>query len=81
MEKRQVEIKHYEHIENLASALKKCGYGVEICWDAQWYCSDNKTHCGIELTIDVVDGEGNPYTLIFNRKGQKITFCTEGERS
>ena len=70
----------YEHIKNLASALEKCGYNVEIWWDASWYCSDNKTHHGIELTInDVTDGDGNPYSFIFNRKGKKIQTCLEGE--
>lgn len=75
-------IVHYEHIENLASALKKCGYDVEIWWDAEWYCSDNKNHYGIELTVnDTQDGDGEPYSFIFNRKGRKIQYCTEGERA
>ena len=80
MKEEKSKIKPYAHIENLASALQECGYEIEIDWDAEWYCIDNKVHHGIELIItNTSDGDGNCYSFIFNKKGQRITYCTEGE--
>ena len=71
---------NYEHIKNLASALKDCGYKVDIWWDANWYCTDQKTHHGIELVVEnICDGDDTPYSFIFNSNGQKIDTCLEGE--
>lgn len=68
-----------KNIHNLINSLKQCGYEVDAWWDASWYCSDNKTHLGIEISIDMYDGDGEPYSLIFNRNGKRIHSCLEGE--
>lgn len=71
---------NYENIKNLANALRNCGYKVNIYWEANWYCIDQKSHQGIELIVtDVSDGEGEPYNFIFNREGQRINYGYEGE--
>lgn len=36
----------------LKDALDRCGINAELDLDAKWYCTDNKTHYGIELMTD-----------------------------
>lgn len=73
-------LKNFERIENLVKALRQCGYDVDVWWDAEWGCTDYKTHYGIEVTVnDICDGDGEPYSFIFNRNGKRLKTCLEGE--
>ena len=71
--------KNFDNINNLVNALKQCGYDVDVWWNAEWYCTDNKSHHGIEISIDVYDGDGEPYSFIFNQNGKRIKSCLEGD--
>ena len=68
-----------EAIKNLANAFQQAGYKVDIDWNAEWYCTDCKTHYGIELTLlDKFDGEyGDCVSFCFTPDGRRINFCTE----
>lgn len=69
-----MEQKKFSKIENLAKALRDIGIFVEIDWNAERYCSDKKTHIGIELSTNKDDGE-DYLSFIFAPNGQyKTTF-------
>lgn len=65
-----------EKIKNiylLKDALDRCGIHAEIDFNAEWYCTDNKTHYGIELYTDYEED----YSFIFTPDGTLIHSCLE----
>ena len=67
--------KNYSKIEELAKAIRKIGIAAEIDWVAEWYCIDDKVHCGIELTLGY--GADDGYSFIFTPDGELIHTCLE----
>lgn len=67
--------KNYSKIEELAKAIRKIGITAKINWTAEWYCIDDKIHCGIELTLGY--GDEDDYNFIFTPDGELIHSCLE----
>jgi len=67
---------NFEKIENLASALQAVGIKADVDWAAEWYCDDNKVHCGIEIYTDY-DGGEEDLSFVFNPDGKLIYDCRQ----
>lgn len=63
-------------ILDLQKALEAIGIETELETKAEWYCTDNKTHYGIELYTNMDYGEDN-WSFVFTPDGKYITDCTE----
>ena len=66
--------KSFDNIYNLQKALEAIGIKTTLNLNAVWYCSDNKTHYGIELSTDLFTGEDD-LSFTFTPDGQHITDC------
>ena len=64
-----------ERIKELYTALRNAGIDAEIEWNAQWYCIDNKTHYGIELSFN--SGAFEEESFCFTPNGKLIYNCTD----
>ena len=64
-----------KNIENLYNALRTAGVWAEINWDAKWYCSDGKTHYGIEIIFN--SGSYDEESFCFTPDGLLIYNCTK----
>ena len=62
-----------KNISNLYNALRAVGIPAEIDWDAQWYCSDHKTHNGIEIYFQ--SGSYEEESFCFTPDGVLIFDC------
>lgn len=63
-----------KEMNDLISALKKCGYSTEI-YSGKFYCRDNKgnyyRYC-TKIIIDMYDSDGEPIDFLFDPKGNRI---------
>ena len=66
--------KSLDNIFNLQKALEAIGIETELNLHAEWYCSDHKTHYGIELSTNLYTGEDD-LSFVFTPDGQHITDC------
>lgn len=66
--------KKFPAIENLVNALRAIGIHAEIDYSAEWYCYDNKTHYGIEITTNMDYGE-DCWSFIFTPSGRYVESC------
>lgn len=64
-----------KNIANLCAALCAAGIPAEVDWDAQWYCSDNKTHYGIQISFD--SGSYDEECFCFTPDGIPISNCVK----
>lgn len=63
-----------EKIRNLQRALETIGIKTELYPQAEWYCSDNKKHYGIELMTNI-NHDGDCLSFCFTPNGRYITDC------
>lgn len=63
-------------ILDLQKALENIGVTTELDTDMSWYCTDNKTHYGIELFTDMDYGE-DTWSFCFTPDGEYITSCLD----
>lgn len=68
--------KSFDNIVNLQKALEAIGIKTTLYLNATWYCTDNKTHYGIELYTDLFTGEDD-LSFCFTPDGRHITDCTK----
>ena len=65
-----------QKIYDLEKALKQIGIETDLNLLAEWYCTDNKIHYGIELYTNMDYGE-DCWSFIFTPEGKYITSCLE----
>ena len=66
-----------EKILALKKALEDIGINCDLYEDMTWYCTDNKTHYGIELSTDYDGGEDNVVFCFHPKTYQLLHNCKQ----
>lgn len=66
-----------EKILALKKALEDIGIKCDLYEDMSWYCTDNKTHYGIELSTNYDSGEDNVEFYFHPTTYQMLHTCTQ----